>query len=87
MQEVVGGGRSHSTISKDDGWEHGADAQIFSQSAASSLQPWELGPPGMSDGLQEFSCWTAEAVLCGSPFISATDRVEIHGLQLSSFHG
>ena len=45
MQEVLGGGRSHSTISKDDGWEHGTDALVFSQPAARSLQPWELGPP------------------------------------------
>lgn len=86
VEEMLGGGRSHSTVSKDDGWEHDADAQILSQRTARSLQPWELGPPEVSDGLQKFSWWTVEAMLCGSPFISATNEVEIHGLWHSSFH-
>jgi len=63
------------------------NAQMFSRPVASSWQPWELGQPGMSDGLEGFSCWTVEAVLCGSPFVSATNKVEVHGLQRSNFRG
>lgn len=39
----------------------------------------ELGPPGMSDGLKEFSCCIVETELCGGPFVSATNEVEIYG--------
>lgn len=41
----------------------------------------------MSDGLGEFSCSIVEGVLCGSLFGSASNEVEIYGLQHSSSHG
>lgn len=48
-------GGSQSTTSKDGGWNHGINSQIFSQPTAMPCSS-ELRPPVVSDRLEEFSC-------------------------------
>lgn len=55
VQDVLERGGSHSTSSKDGGWNHGTNLQILSRPTAYSLQEGQE-PLGISDGLEEFPC-------------------------------